>query len=428
MADNPPNPSGPIPPLPSSGRTGRLPSPTTQLPARKAGIGKIVVMLSSVAKSAPAPTATQGLPGAVPATGVPPKIALGETAKAVHRPPPLPTWFKRSRPASSLRKPAPNIFRRSSSEDAPPKPILPQNRFSWNLLREGKLNRPSNRRRCRSPSRRKVSFHIHTHFMLRPPLLGKAPEPSMEKLRPPHLPTDPRKVETAGDAASNPPQLPGVIKAPPLIESESATDKLASGVAGENHSSAGRFRRQGSRNGKLDEQVDSAGGFFLFEQPGPARGRTQNCRGQTGVEARGSFPALARHRQAVRRGSAAGRSGRKRENDRHDRLVEFADGDSHDRSSRPMARAGSGDFRSPGNTIPHARRRSGFLQGSVAPDARGPRQEAACPGNRRILPHVCRRHGVALFRRSLFLPGHSGGRPDHSAAGHDAQQRGMDRH
>ncbi len=51
MADNTPlaPESGSLPPLPSSSRTGRLPSPTTHLPIKKGGAGKIVVMLSSVA-------------------------------------------------------------------------------------------------------------------------------------------------------------------------------------------------------------------------------------------------------------------------------------------------------------------------------------------------------------------------------------------
>jgi hypothetical protein len=55
MADNlPPTPKGgPMPPLPSSGTTGRLPSPTTHLPVKKGGLGKFVVMLSSVAKPPP---------------------------------------------------------------------------------------------------------------------------------------------------------------------------------------------------------------------------------------------------------------------------------------------------------------------------------------------------------------------------------------
>jgi len=67
MADNltpntPPSKSDAQPPLPSSGTTGRLTSPTTQLPAiRKGKPGKIVVMLSSVAKPPP-PAGTQSLP------------------------------------------------------------------------------------------------------------------------------------------------------------------------------------------------------------------------------------------------------------------------------------------------------------------------------------------------------------------------------
>jgi len=81
MADNPPpaSPSGPLPPLPSSGTTGRPKSPTTQLPLKKGGVGKIVVMLSSVAKQPPA--GTQSIPRVAP---------LADTPKIVRRPPPLP--------------------------------------------------------------------------------------------------------------------------------------------------------------------------------------------------------------------------------------------------------------------------------------------------------------------------------------------------
>jgi hypothetical protein len=76
MADSTnPKTSGPLPPLPSSGMTGRLANPTTHLPVKKGGPGKIVVMLSSVAKAAPA--GTQALPSVAP-------------AKALLRPPPLP--------------------------------------------------------------------------------------------------------------------------------------------------------------------------------------------------------------------------------------------------------------------------------------------------------------------------------------------------
>jgi len=78
MADNTPDPKGgPLPKLPSSGTTGKLPSPTTQLPIKKGGAGKIVVMLSSVAK--PPPAGTQTLPEVAPLSDSPQKL-----------PPPLP--------------------------------------------------------------------------------------------------------------------------------------------------------------------------------------------------------------------------------------------------------------------------------------------------------------------------------------------------
>jgi len=83
MADNPPElPRKAQPPLPSSGATGRLKAPTTKLPPAQpnasGNTGKIVVMLSSVAK----PTTSQNLlpPGQPGITKVAPPLA----------PPPLP--------------------------------------------------------------------------------------------------------------------------------------------------------------------------------------------------------------------------------------------------------------------------------------------------------------------------------------------------
>ena len=89
MADNPPAPeSGPLPPLPSSGTTGRLPSPTTHLPVKKGGAGKIVVMLSSVAK--PPPAGAQGLLRVAPLSDSPPKLTPADPSQVVRRPPLLP--------------------------------------------------------------------------------------------------------------------------------------------------------------------------------------------------------------------------------------------------------------------------------------------------------------------------------------------------
>jgi hypothetical protein len=88
MADNPPPVpnSGSQPPLPSSGMTGRLSSPTTHLPIKKGGAGKIVVMLSSVAK--PPPAVTQALSKVAAVSDSPPKLA--DPSQIVRRPPPLP--------------------------------------------------------------------------------------------------------------------------------------------------------------------------------------------------------------------------------------------------------------------------------------------------------------------------------------------------
>jgi hypothetical protein len=83
MADNPPpDKSSSLPPLPSSGRTGKLPSPTTQLPKsrEKSGAGKIVVMLSSVAK--PPPATTQALVAASPLPDAPPQVIPADSTGA----------------------------------------------------------------------------------------------------------------------------------------------------------------------------------------------------------------------------------------------------------------------------------------------------------------------------------------------------------
>jgi hypothetical protein len=92
MPDNTPPPkSDSLPPLPSSGMTGRLPSPTTHLPVKKGGPGKIVVMLSSVAK--PPPAVTQALSQIAPPLGSPPKAVpplLPPKQVLPERPPPQP--------------------------------------------------------------------------------------------------------------------------------------------------------------------------------------------------------------------------------------------------------------------------------------------------------------------------------------------------
>jgi hypothetical protein len=87
--------------LPSSGTTGRLKTPTTKLPPLQAGkTGKVVVMLSSVAKATNSqkllpPPAIPGpgpAPSAPPTPSAPPKIAppLAPTGSGSVRPPPLP--------------------------------------------------------------------------------------------------------------------------------------------------------------------------------------------------------------------------------------------------------------------------------------------------------------------------------------------------
>jgi predicted nucleic acid-binding Zn-ribbon protein len=100
MADNSSDPSKKAqPPLPSSGMTGRLKSPTTKLPPPQAGsTGKVVVMLSSVAKPTnsqkilPPPVIPGGTPVVTGPTATPPKIApplISTGSDIVNQPPPF---------------------------------------------------------------------------------------------------------------------------------------------------------------------------------------------------------------------------------------------------------------------------------------------------------------------------------------------------
>jgi predicted nucleic acid-binding Zn-ribbon protein len=84
MADNPQPPKA-NPPLPSSGMTGRIKAPTTKLPPIQAGrAGKVVVMLSSVAKLPP--VSTQRLP-VVSSPPVPPPVGSPPIGAAPLPPP-----------------------------------------------------------------------------------------------------------------------------------------------------------------------------------------------------------------------------------------------------------------------------------------------------------------------------------------------------
>jgi len=120
MADNiPPQKSGSLPPLPSSGRTGKLPSPTTHLPIKKGGAGKIVVMLSSVAK--PPPAGTQALPQVAPLSDSPSKVTSAKPSQAVNRPPPLPP--KQVSPGHSPQ--SPSRLSTTTYVKLPPKTSIP---------------------------------------------------------------------------------------------------------------------------------------------------------------------------------------------------------------------------------------------------------------------------------------------------------------
>jgi hypothetical protein len=120
MADNPPpDKSSSLPPLPSSGRTGKLPSPITQLPKpkEKSGAGKIVVMLSSVAK--PPPAITQALSPALPRPDAPPKVIPADSTQAPAAPLP-PKQIAPAAPPSSPKITSTTFVK------LPPKTTLPK--------------------------------------------------------------------------------------------------------------------------------------------------------------------------------------------------------------------------------------------------------------------------------------------------------------
>jgi hypothetical protein len=132
MPDNPPpsSKSSAMPPLPSSGMTGRLRSPTTPLPNKKGGAGKIVVMLSSVAK--PAPAATQTLPPVPQPATTPAPATTVETGILL---PPRPA----KEVDTSKRPPAPAPLTSTTFVKLPPKTSVP----AWSSLSGQPLSKPS---------------------------------------------------------------------------------------------------------------------------------------------------------------------------------------------------------------------------------------------------------------------------------------------
>jgi len=108
--------------LPSSGTTGRLKAPTTQLPNKKGGAGKIVVMLSSVAK--PPPAVTQAIPMVAPPLKPPANIVSANSPQIVRQPPPLPP--KQVTPATPSTPTAPGLRLSSTTfVKLPPKTVVP---------------------------------------------------------------------------------------------------------------------------------------------------------------------------------------------------------------------------------------------------------------------------------------------------------------
>jgi predicted nuclease with TOPRIM domain len=181
MADNPPatpapNP-GPRPTLPGTGLTGRLKNPTTQLPVKRGGAGKIVVMLSSVAK--PPPAVTQALPPVTPAaeTALKPAAAPDST---VHRPPPLPP--RQVTPNNSQPAPSRPQLSATTYVKLPPKTAVP----AWSSLSGKPVAPPS------------------------------APATPVGKAVPPPLPTRP-------DAVRGEPKKSGAQHIPPIKLNEPVT-------------------------------------------------------------------------------------------------------------------------------------------------------------------------------------------------------------
>ena len=108
--------------MPSSGTTGRLKAPATQLPNKKGGPGKIVVMLSSVAK--PPPAVTQAIPMVAPPLKPPANIVSANSPQIVRQPPPLPP--KQVTPATPSTPTAPGLRLSSTTfVKLPPKTAVP---------------------------------------------------------------------------------------------------------------------------------------------------------------------------------------------------------------------------------------------------------------------------------------------------------------
>jgi len=287
MADNPSSPnSGSQPPLPSSGTTGRLKAPTTQLPIKKGGPGKIVVMLSSVAKPPPVATPAPDSPPkvipvsqppplppkqvspnvvpppprlstttyvklpqktAIPASGSLSGIPIAPAAKESPAikivPPPLPKKsgaqhippIKLNEPSSEAASETESIFLQPDPPKVAPKPE------GWKSLEPGELNRPAGSlqnlevfARAQSPSDQPAptpvpEAKVKTSTQVAPPLLPphrKEPPAPAEgagpSLRPPPLPLTQAKPDESSAA-------PPLHVAPPLLGKalEPPSEKLA---------------------------------------------------------------------------------------------------------------------------------------------------------------------------------------------------------
>ncbi len=210
----PPQKGSPMPPLPSSGATGSS-APARQLPPirRPGSPGKVVVMLSSVAKAPPVAPA----PGEKSDVVVPHPL----TSQAMLRPPPLPVNradsvkkpgtippIKLNEPAlSGDDSPGESIFPDANAAPGAPTVVPPLNAHSSSSTATGPLAPPRI-----IPAAAPPPLHVA------PPMVEQGAEEHAEKLRPPHLPSD------APDEGG---------KVPPLVTPELPfTDKPLSALPG----------------------------------------------------------------------------------------------------------------------------------------------------------------------------------------------------
>ena len=258
MGDNnppiPPSPQkgNPMPPLPSSAESGPA-LPTTQLPPIRTpgNTGKVVVMLSSVAKT---PSISQSLPAPpVPgATATPPPVP----AKAVLRPPPLPANEDKTPSTDNPRlstttyvkvpSPVPKVIppiklneptAAVEDDDGPGESIFPDapapapaaKPAGWKSLEPGELPHPTADKNTADPFARTQSI---TPKPVPGPVVQSVSTPSavppISARVQPVATTSPLAPPRTIPSLSNPPPAPPVHHAPPMMEqgAEEHAEKL----------------------------------------------------------------------------------------------------------------------------------------------------------------------------------------------------------